>query len=55
MLMGLLLFLRPVRHPRVLECPLNATGWLAYVQVTTLLEITTQLVNDTGHGFSYIL
>ena len=53
MLMGMLLFLRAVRHPRVLGCPLNATGWL--VQATTLLEITTQLVDDIGHGFSYIL
>ena len=47
------LFLMPVRRPRVLECPLNATGWL--VQATTLLEITTRLVDDIGHGFSYVL
>ena len=47
------LFLRPVRHPRVLRCPLNATG--RFVQAATLLEITTWLVNDIGHGFSYIL
>ena len=47
------LFLRPVRHPQVLGCPLNATGCL--VQATTLLEITTWLVNDIGHGFSYVL
>ena len=30
--------------------PLSATGWL--VQVATLLEITKQLVDDIGHGFS---
>ena len=47
------LFLRPVRRPQVLGCPLNATGWL--VQATTLLEITTRLVADIGHGFSYVL
>ena len=47
------LFLRPVRCPWVLGCPLNATGWL--VQAATLLEITTRLVDDIGHGFSYIL
>ena len=47
------LFLRPVRRPRVLRCPLNVTGWL--VQATTLLEITIQLVNDNGHWFSYVL
>ena len=46
-------FLRPVRHPRVLGCSLNATGWL--VQATTLLEITTWLVDVIGHGFSYVL
>ena len=42
-----------VRHPQVLGCPLNATGWL--VQATILLKITTQLVDDIGHRFSYIL
>ena len=47
------LFLRPVRRPRVLGCPLNATGWL--VQATTLLEITIWLVDDIGHWFSYVL
>ena len=47
------LFLRSVRHPRVLGCPLNATGWL--VQATTLLEITIRLVDDTSHWFSYVL
>ena len=47
------LFLRPVRHPRVLGCPLKATGWL--LQAITLLEITTQMVDDICHGFSYIL
>ena len=47
------LFLRPVRRPRVLGCPLNASGCL--VQATTLLEITTRLVDDIGHGFSYVL
>ena len=46
------LFLRPVRHPRVLGCPLNDIGWL--VQETTLLEITTPLVDDKGHEFSYV-
>ena len=30
-------FLRPVRHPQVLGCSLNATGWIAYA--TTLLTI----------------
>ena len=47
------LFLRPIRCSKVLGCPLNATGWL--VQATTLLEINTRLVDDIGHGFSYIL
>ena len=49
------LFLRPVRRPWVLGCPLNATGWL--VQATTLLEITIrlQLVDDIDHWFSYVL
>ena len=47
------LFLRPVRRPQVLGCPLNATGRL--VQAATLLEIITWLVDDIGHGFSYIL
>ena len=47
------LFLRPVRHQWVLRCPLSATGWL--VQATTLLEIPTRLVDDIGHGFSYVL
>ena len=46
------LFLRSVRHLWVLGCPLNANGWL--VQAATLLEITTWLVDDIGHGFSYI-
>ena len=30
-----------------------AIGWL--VQATTLLENTTRLVDDIGHGFSYVL
>ena len=47
------LFLRPVRRPWMLRCPLNATGWL--VQAITLLEITTRLVDDIGHGFSNVL
>ena len=47
------LFLRPVRHSRVLGCPLNATGWL--VQATTLLEITIRLDDDIGYWFSYVL
>ena len=47
------LFLRPVRRPRVLGCPLNATGRL--VQATTLLEITIWLVDDIDHWFSYVL
>ena len=38
--------MRPVRCPQVLGCQLNATGWL--VQATTLLEITTRLVDDIG-------
>ena len=50
MLTGLL-FLRlvseAVRRPRVLECPLDATGRL--VQATTLLEITMRLVDDIDH------
>ena len=45
------LFLRPVRYPWVLGCWLNATGWL--VQAAILLEITTRLVYDIGHGFGY--
>ena len=47
------LFLRPVRRPRVLGCSLSVTGWL--VQAAALLKITTWLVHDVGHGFSYIL
>ena len=47
------LFLRPVRRPRVLGYSWNITGWI--VQVATLLKITTWLVHDVGHGFSYIL
>ena len=47
------LVLRPVRRPRVLGCSLSATGWL--VQAATLLKITTWLIHDVGHGFSYIL
>ena len=47
------LFLSPVRRPWVFGCLLNATGWL--VQAATFLEIATQLVDDIGHGFSYIL
>ena len=47
------LFLRPVRCLWVLGCPLSATGWL--VQAATLLKITTWLIHDVGHGFSYIL
>ena len=46
------LLLRPVRHPRVFGCPLNATGWL--VQAVTLLVITTQLVNRIGHAWVYL-
>ena len=46
MLTGLL-FLRPVRRPRVLGCTLNATGRL--VQATTLLEITKRLIDDIDH------
>ena len=34
-------------------CSLTATGWL--VQAATLLEITTRLADDIGHGFNYIL
>ena len=45
------LFLRPVRPPRVLGCPLDATGRL--VQAPTLLEITIRLVDDIDHWFSY--
>ena len=47
------LFLRPVRRPRVLGCPLNATGRL--VQATTLLKITIRLVDDIDHWFNYVL
>ena len=45
-------FLRPVRCPQALGCPLNAIGRLA--QAATLLEITTRLVDDIGHGFTYV-
>ena len=41
------LFLRPSRCPWVLKCP---SSWL--VQAATLLEITTQLVNDIGHALA---
>ena len=47
------LFLRSVRRPWELGCPLDATGRL--VQATTLLEITIRLVDDIDHGFSYVL
>ena len=47
------LFLRPIRRPGVPVCPLTITGWL--VQATTLLEIITWLVDDIGHGISYVL
>ena len=47
------LFLRPVRRPRVLGCPLNATGRL--LQATTLLKITIRLVDDIDHWFNYVL
>ena len=47
------LFLRLVRYPWVLGCPLNATGWL--LQAAILLEIAIWLVHDVGHGFIYIL
>ena len=47
------LFLKPVVRLRVLGCPLNATG--LFVQGATLLEMTTQLVDDIGHRFSNIL
>ena len=47
------LFLRPIRRPQVLGCTLNVTGWL--VQAATLLEITIQLVDDIGPGFSYVM
>ena len=36
------LFLRPVRHPWVLECPSIATGWL--VQAATWLKSTADLM-----------
>ena len=42
----------------MLGCPFKDTGWLVQatlVQVTTLLEITTRLVDDIGHGFCYAL
>ena len=49
------LFLRPVRFPWVLGCPLNATCWL--VQAATLLNIQSNcsMIYLVGHGFSYIL
>ena len=31
----------------------NATGW--FVQADTLLKITTRVVDDIGHDFSYVL
>ena len=54
MLMGLLLLriVSEALRQRVLRCSLNATGWL--IQAATLMEITTQLVNDIEHGYSYI-
>ena len=47
------LFSRPVWHPRVLGCSLNATGWL--VQAIVLPKITNWIIHDIGYGFSYIL
>ena len=47
------LFLRPVRRPQMLRCPLNTTGRL--VQATTLLEITMRLVDDIDPWFSYVV
>ena len=47
------LFLRPVRRPRVLGCPLNATGRL--LQATTLLKITIRLFDDIDYWFNYVL
>ena len=47
------LFLRSVRHSRVLRCTLNATGW--FVQAATLLKITTWHIHDVGYDSSYIL
>ena len=48
------LFLRTVRCLRLLGCHwMPLASWL--VQAATLLELTTRLVDDIGHGFSYIL
>ena len=41
------LFLWPVKHFQRCGCPMNVSGWL--VQAVSLLEITTQLVDHTGH------
>ena len=47
------LFLRPARHPWMCRCLLSITGWL--IQAATLLEITTYLIDNTGHRSGYIL
>ena len=55
MLMGLLLLIGRLVSEACLTfmSAWVATGWL--VQATTLLEITTRLVDDIGHVFSYVL
>ena len=40
------------------QVSIDATGWLVQATTLSLLEITTQLVDDinyVGHGFSYVL
>ena len=61
MLMGLLL-LRLVSEACQMstsaQVSIDATGWLVQATTLSLLEITTQLVDDinyVGHGFSYVL
>ena len=49
------LFLRSVRRPRVLGCPLDATGIGLYRQPPCWKSGTIRLVDDIDHGFSYVL
>ena len=47
------LFLRPVRYPQALGCPFNVPGQLVQA-ASHLTDITTWLIHDVGHGFSYV-
>ena len=49
------LFPRAVRNPWVLRCPLNATGWIVQVAMSSLLLIIICLIDDISYGISYIL